>query len=190
MVQLYAERVAQADLSVRSDPHRPHAVVPSEPSQLHAAAQNFRADETRDMISALAPIEARPAENSSVSRRHGQFRAESGEKACAGMRDFTAVLAEDQVSLGHEHVGDSYPEVARQMVIACARKSQPIVLCRARLIARRDLDGGDGLDAFEHPGNERGCNVIIAIAALSDDRDEPRVGELGEVLACGWTGDP
>ena len=66
------------------------------------------------------------------------------------------------MSVGGERVGDRDAELAGDMIVAGAGKAQRVVPRRARLMARRHLDGGDGLDAFEHAGDQRRGDAIIA----------------------------
>src|SRR5258708_21490464 len=49
----YAKCVAQANLSGRSDAHRPRITVPPKPAKLHKASPNLCADVASDVISEL-----------------------------------------------------------------------------------------------------------------------------------------
>jgi hypothetical protein len=52
-------------------------------------------------------------------------------------------------------------------------------------MARRHLDRGNRLDAFEHPRDQRRSDPIIGEAALAGDCKEPRLDEPPEMLARG-----
>src|SRR3954451_17830710 len=110
VVQPHAKRFAQADLSIRGNPHRPCIAIPSKPSQLNTTTPKFRSDEACDVVSALAPIEARTAENSSVSGRHCKFCAEGREKVFTGVCHLPTILIEDNESFGNERIRDSHPK--------------------------------------------------------------------------------
>jgi len=150
---------------------------------LQTAPTDFRADATGDVITPLAPIEAGPAENPPGARLRRQIGTELRQEGRTGLRDFTAILAENDVSFGHQRVGNRNRDLARQMVIACARKAQRVVARGARLIARRHFDRGDRLDAFEHPRHKRRGDAVIVEAAFPGHRDKARVDQLGKVLA-------
>lgn len=42
---------------------------------------------------------------------------------CAGISHLAAVLSEDDVPFGNKRIGDSDPQVTRQMVVAGARET-------------------------------------------------------------------
>src|SRR5262249_48103993 len=185
--QVHAERVEQACFPRRGQPQRAAVALPDEPTQVQTATPDLRADQTGDMISALAPVETGSTEDTFAAR--AQIRAERAQKARAGIRHLTAVLGEDDVSIGDERIGDGEADLAGEMIVAGAREAKHVVPNRAWLIARRDLDRSDGDDAFEHPRHQRGRDAVIAIATLLGDGDEPRLDELEEMLARGRTRD-
>src|SRR5262245_64383825 len=139
------------------------------------------------MISALTPVETGPTEDAFAAR--AQIGTERGQKARASIRHLAPVLGEDDVSIGNERIGDGDADLAGQMIVAGAREAERVITNRARLIARRHLDRGDGDDAFEHPRDQGRRNAIVAIAPLLGDGEEPRLDELEEVLAGGRTRD-
>ena len=59
------------------------------------------------------------------------------------------------MAFANEGVGDGNAEIAGQMVVAGAREAKPVIGDRAWLVALRNFDRGDGLDALQHPGNQR-----------------------------------
>ena len=103
----------------------------------------------------------------------------------AGLRHLAAVLAEDDVPVGGQRIGDRDADLARHVVVAGAREAQRVIADRTRLIARRNLDGGDRDDAFDHPRHQRRRDAVVAIAPLLGDGYEPRLDELDEMLARG-----
>ena len=74
------------------------------------------------------------------------------------------------MAAGDQRVGDRDAEPSSQMVVAGAREAQRLVADRARLVARRHLDGGDRDDAFKHSRHQRRGDAVIAIAPLLGDR--------------------
>src|SRR5262249_46758668 len=181
------ERIEQARFPSRCQPQRAAVALPDEPAQIQTATPDLRAHKTGDMISALAPVETGSTEDSFAAR--AQIRAERGEKARARIRHLATVLGEHDVPIGDERIGDGDADLAGQMIVAGAREAQCVVPNRARLIARRHLDRGDGDDAFEHPRDQGRRDAVIAIAPLLGDGDEPRLDELEEVLARSRTRD-
>jgi hypothetical protein len=127
----YAKCVAQANLSGRSDAHRPRITIPSKPAKLHTASQHLCADVASDVISAFAPIEARPAENSSATRLRYQFCTKDRKKTCAGVRH----LAIAPISLVRCPLAVDLEIRARAAsslaVSACPPKSAPSMVARA-----------------------------------------------------------
>src|SRR5262249_8740873 len=174
--QVHAERVEQACFPRRCQPQLAAAALPDEPTQVQTATPDLLADQTGDMISALAPVETGSTEDAFAAR--AQIRTERAQKARAGIRHLAAVLGEDDVSIGDERIGDGDADPAGQMIVAGACEAQRVVANRARLIARWHLDRGDGDDAFEHPRDQGRRDAVIAIAPLLGDGDEPRLDEL------------
>ena len=121
-----------------------------EPAELQAAAEDRRADAALDVIAALAPVEARLAEHAAAPGGRGQIGAERREKPLARGRHLAAVVAQHHMAARDQRVGDRDAHAAGQMVVAGAGEAQRLVLGRARPVARRHLDRGDRLDAFQH----------------------------------------
>jgi len=145
----------------------PRVMVSSKPTKLQTPSPDFRANETRDVIPAFAPIEAWSAENSPASRFRCQFRTKDGKEMRTGIRHLAAVIGENNISFANKRVGDRHPQLACQMVVTGARHPQSIILGRAWLITGWGLDGGNGLDAFQHLGHQGRCgNSGCGIAAL------------------------
>ena len=139
------------------------------------------------MIPPLAPIKTRSTEDSLAAR--AQVRAEGGQEACTGLRHLAPIVGKHDVPVGDERIGDGNADLAGQVIVAGAREAQRIVANRARLIARRHLDGSHRDDAFQHPRDQRRGDTVIAIASLLGDGDEPRLDQLEEVFARGRTRD-
>jgi hypothetical protein len=78
---------------------------------LQATSQNFRADETCDVISAFAPIDARSAENSPAARIRCRFCAENRKEMCPRVRHLTTIISENDVSSGNKRIGDRHPKL-------------------------------------------------------------------------------
>jgi hypothetical protein len=93
------------------------------------------------------------------------------------------------VSHGHKCIGNSDSYLASQVIVATSGKTERIVLCRSRLTAGWHLYGGDDLDALQHCRDQRGCDPIIAEAALASDSQKPRGNQFAQVPARRRAGD-
>ena len=98
-------------------------------------------------------------------------------------RDLTAFIGEYDVPHGHKCIGNSDSYLASQVIVATSGKTERIVVRRPRLTAGWDLYRGDNLDALQHGRDQRGCDPIIAEAALVSDSQKPRGNQLAQVAA-------
>src|SRR5262245_25915892 len=98
-----------------------------EPSELHETIQNPSSDESLEMITALAPVETRLAENPPGSRP--QINAERGKETLARRRDLTAFIGEHDVPHGHKCIGNSDSDLASQVIVATSGKTERVVVC-------------------------------------------------------------
>ena len=98
-----------------------------EPSELQETIQNSSSDESLDVITALAPIEARLAENS--PRPRPQISAERGQETRTRRRDLAAFVGKHDVPHGRKCIGDSDPQLAGQVIVATSGKTECIVVC-------------------------------------------------------------
>ena len=133
------------------------------------------------MITTLAPVETRLAENPPSLRP--QISAERGKETLARRRDLTALIREYDVSHGHKCICNRDSYLASQVIVATSGKTECIVVCRPRPMARWHLYGGDDLDALQHCRDQRGRDPIIAEAALASDSQKPRGNQLAQVAA-------
>jgi hypothetical protein len=76
-----------------------------EPSELQQTIQNPGSDESLEVITTLAPVETRLAENPPSPR--SQIGAERGQETLARRRDLTAFIGEYDVSHGYKCIGNS-----------------------------------------------------------------------------------
>src|SRR6202171_4073986 len=143
--------------------------------------QNPSSDESLEVITTLAPVETRLAENPPGPRP--QINPERGKETPARRQDLTAFIGEHNVPHGHKCIGNSDSGLASQMIVATSGKTECIVVGRPRLTARWRLYGGDDLHALQHCRNQRGRDPIIAEAALVSDRQKPRGNQLAQVAA-------
>src|SRR5215475_9941843 len=104
-----------------------------EPSELQQTTQNPSSDEPLEVITTLAPVETRLAENPPSPRP--QINAERGKKAPARRRDLTAFIGEHDVPHGHKRIGNSDSDLASQVIVATSGETECIVVCRPRLTA-------------------------------------------------------
>ena len=79
------------------------------------------------MITTLAPVETRVAENPPGPR--AQISAERSKETPARRRDLTAFIGEYDVPHGHKCVGNSDAYLASQVIVATSGKTQCIVVC-------------------------------------------------------------
>ena len=79
------------------------------------------------MITTLAPVETRLAENPPSPRR--QIGAERGKETPARRRDLTAFIGEYDVPHGHKRIGNSDSYLASQVIVATSGKPECIVVC-------------------------------------------------------------
>ena len=156
-----------------------------EPAELQAAAADLRAHMPGDVIAPLAPIEAGRQKIRLLPGFGTSDSAECAQESRPGVRDFAAVLGEHDVASRGERVGDRDADPAGQMIVAGAREAQRIVARGARLMARRHLDRGHRLDAFQHGGDQRRGDAVVVETPLPGDREQARLDQPGEVLARG-----
>src|SRR5262245_18659742 len=97
-----------------------------EPPELEAAAPDLGADKACNVISALAPIEARTAEDSPASWSCDQIRPKPGQESFAGSGQLATILREDDIALGCERVRNRDAEPAGQVVVAGACVAQRV----------------------------------------------------------------
>ena len=183
-VQVDTESIEQPRPAGRGQPQRAGIALAREPAEREAAAPDLRAHQTGDVIAALAPIEAGPAEDAFAARAAARRRSRSGSaRRRPSPRRRRRRGRCEPLATSASAIGDA--DLAGQVVVAGAREAQRLVTDGARLIARRHLDGGDRDDAFEHPRHQRRGDAVIAIAPLLGDGDQPRLDQLDQVLAGG-----
>src|SRR5712692_5612330 len=76
--QVDTKNIDQPRPSCRGQPQRAGIALPGEPAECETPAPTLRAHQTGDVIAALAPIEAGPAEDALAAR--AELRAESGQE--------------------------------------------------------------------------------------------------------------
>jgi len=79
------------------------------------------------VITTLAPVETRLAENSPSPRP--QISAERGKETPARRRDLTAFVGEYDVPHGHKCIGNSDSYLTSQVIVATSGKTECIVVC-------------------------------------------------------------
>ena len=84
-------------------------------------------DESLEVITTLAPVETRLAENPPSPRP--QISAERGKETLAGRRDLTAFIGEYDVPHGHKCIGNSDSDLASQVIVTTAGETECIVVC-------------------------------------------------------------
>src|SRR5215470_19727291 len=104
---------------------------------------------TGNVIAALAPIETSAAKNPATVAFRCQMHAEVSKSAVTERRDLDHLLTEHDIALRHQSIDKCNTQPAGQMIVTGARKTQRVVVRRARLIARRRLQRSDCFDAFQ-----------------------------------------
>src|SRR5262245_65178057 len=122
--EVYSESVEQPRSARRGQPQRAAVTLALEPAELETAAPDFRAYKAGEVRPTLAPIKAGPAEHALALRI--QVGPEFGQESCARRGQLTAILAQDDVPVGDERVGDGNAHLSGQMVVAGAREAQRI----------------------------------------------------------------
>ena len=87
--------------------------------------QNPSCDESFEVITTLAPVETRLAENPPSPRR--QINAERRKETRTRSRDLTAFIGEYDMPLSHECIGNSDSYLAGQVIVATSGKTECIV---------------------------------------------------------------
>ena len=164
---------------------RTRTALPHQPAALEADATDFGADMAGNVVAPLAPVEAGPAENPAAGSWRRERDAEFRQKALSCGSQRTAFVVEHDEFTAHERIRDRHAERAGEMVITGACKSQRLVLCRTRLVARRRLQCRHRLDAFQHFRNQRRSDAVVAVAPLPRDGEQPRPREFAQVAAGG-----
>jgi hypothetical protein len=91
------------------------------PAGLEAPPCNGRTDRAADVPAALAPIEARPAEDAAQALRVREVNPQPAEEGAAGLRDLPAVRIEENLLPFGKAVRQPDAEPAREMIVAGSR---------------------------------------------------------------------
>src|SRR6516164_5971251 len=160
-----AEELAKAVLPFGGDFQRARIADTRDPAELKAPAGKSRAKRAGKMQAALAPVHTGAAERATATLDVLEMNAEVGKEFLAGARDHAAVLAEHDVPLPSECVGERAAKTAGDMVVAGARGAQLFAAVPAWAITLRRVDG-DHHDAFDHARDLRRAKPKITMAAL------------------------
>src|SRR6516162_2065288 len=101
-----AEQLAKAVLPFGGDFQRARIADTRDPAELKAAAGKSRAKRAGEMQAALAPVHTGSAERATATLDVLEMDAEVGKEFLAGARDHAAVLAQHDVLLPGECVGE------------------------------------------------------------------------------------
>lgn len=94
----------------------------NEPAELDRAIEDGRPEVACQMRTALAPVEARPAEWALALGQSYDVDAELGEKALAVVGDQADAVPQPNEILVLKRMGDGDAEPARQMIVAESRQ--------------------------------------------------------------------
>src|SRR5437764_11435897 len=118
--KLNTESLSQAAPPHRSQPQRAGVAHASEPSALEAATANLGADEARDVIAPLAPVETRPAIDTAIIRFRRGRDTEALQQPGAAVGQLAAIVGQGHVPRGLQGIGDGDADGARDVVVASA----------------------------------------------------------------------
>jgi len=122
-----AEAAAQRRIAIRGENDDAGISGAPRPAQRQDPLQQRCAQCAAQVKSALAPVEARLAENPPSPRP--QISAERGKETRARRRDLTAFIGEYDVPHGHKCIGNSDSYLASQVIVATSGKTECIVVC-------------------------------------------------------------
>src|SRR4029453_18607881 len=149
------------------------------PAPLHAVRAECRPDEATKMQAPLAPVETRAAKHPPCSRRASDLQgiridSDLCKEGDTGLGDDTGVARQLDIPPSAQGVGEGDAEPPRKMVVAGAGSAQrQIAGPDAQAPPTRRQISGNLHDAFEHARHGNGGELIVAMAALLVDLDEP-----------------
>src|SRR5580704_17089264 len=123
--------------SRRRNRQRASIAHPLDPFQLKAPARQCRADRAADVRSPFRPIQTRPTEYAALRSRMREIDAELAEKFRPGRRDFAGFVAEDDMLVLDQPLGQADAEHTGDVIVTGAGVTQVVVEMRIRLEPRR-----------------------------------------------------
>src|SRR5262249_4943524 len=130
MAEVDTEDSLQPAMSGRRHLDGAFAALLRHPAELEHAATDRGADEARDVISPLAPVEARAAEDSPPCAPGIERDPERPEEPFAVRRDGAAILIQQQMPPRRHRVSDGDAEMSGEVVVTGAGKAQRVVAGR------------------------------------------------------------
>jgi len=89
--------------------------------------QNPGSDEPLEVITTLAPVETRLAENPPGGPRR-QLNAELAKETPARSGDLTTFIGEHDVPHGHKCIGNSVPYLASQVIVSTSGRTERLAV--------------------------------------------------------------
>ena len=111
-------------------------IHPFGPTEIEVALGERGPNCTRDVGPSFGPIEAQPAEVASGYTQCGKVDSKVGEKTSACWRDFSGFVAEYDVFLRSEKIGQVHTEATGEVVIANSGCTEFPCLTRQRAVSR------------------------------------------------------
>lgn len=166
----------------------------SDPAMVEAVGAQCRAYGARQMGATLAPVEARPAQDAAaLGGRRLDVHARAVEQGETAIGNLAGIEAEFNMTGIDQRIGDRYPEMARQVVIAGAPCPQRHVARTGAELSDARFWRGDAHDAFDHLRHGRRCKPVVAMATLFLDEKQSGLGHFRQMTArrlCRDTGKP
>src|SRR5258705_7286523 len=189
--ELRAELLAKDAISLGRDGDGARAVDATYPALREALAANFRAERPREMRPALAPIEARPAQDayrpaSATLSQRRDVDTHPAEQGDAGIGDHTAVAREFRMAARNQRVRERDAEASRQVVVAGARRPRGrVARPDEKFRPRRAEVRGHAHDALHHLRHRGRRETVVVVTALLLDAQQPGRHHAGEMAGCG-----
>jgi hypothetical protein len=183
------ERLPETALSQRSDDHGTAVLHSFRPAEIEAAFSDGGPDRTSNAWASLGPIEAESAEMAAGRTQGGKVDPEGGEKAGACRRDFSSFLAEHDVFVRREKIGEVHTETTGKVVVANSGRTKLPRLAGQRPVSRSGFER-NGYNPVEHLRYGWRGEAEIPISPAPDCRDQSCIGQLSETGTGGLRRDP
>ena len=165
------------------DGERAAVALARDPAQIEEPVRDRGADRACEMRAPLAPVDAGTAERAPAAARGGQVDSQFVEEHLARLGDDAAIVAELDVAMLLQRVGERDAKLASDVVVAHACLAHRVV--DANGAQPRRCDCRDRRDAFQHLRDMRSGEPEVTVAALLRRGDQVGGAELAEMPARG-----
>ena len=112
------EGLQKAAFSQRGDCYRAAVLHPFGPAKIEVALGERGPNSARDVGPSFGPIEAEPAEMAAGRTQRRKVESEVAKEASSCRRDFSSFVAEHDVLMRSEKIGEVDAEATSKMVVA------------------------------------------------------------------------